>query len=480
MKESRHFYSSLTLLLLLNILIKPVWIFAIDRQVQNVVGTSVYGIYFSLLNFSMVLSFLLDWGVTSYFNRQLASDPQGFEVYAGKFFFIKLLFIGVYAALVLLAGWFTGIKEWEILLAVIIIQSLTSLFVFLRGMITARQWFRTDAWLSVLDKGLMILVCGSFLLWPAFTGSITIAHFLWIQVFCSAAAVLTALLVILRKGVLWVPAKKIKTGLPVFRQALPFALIVLLMSAHYRLDGFLLERMHPDGAWQAGVYASAYRLLDAGNMIGYLTASFLLPFVARHYNNGPVIAVAVNNSRHLLLVFSLVTAVAVFFLADFVQAVLYHSADPYVSTVLQWCLPALIGYSLVQVYGTVMTATGNIVSFCVIVLASLVVNVILNILLIPSLGAKGCSIAAVTSHGLCGIACMLFTSQKSGLGLNLRSLLIYTFIAAVLAGYFYAGKRAELNEWLLLAGSIAVVIALLMAAGLFSIRKWKLYLQQNQ
>ncbi len=90
MKESRHFYSSLTLLLLLNILIKPIWIFAIDRQVQNVVGTSEYGTYFSLLNFSMVLSFLLDWGVTSYFNRQLASDPQGFEAYAGKFFFIKL------------------------------------------------------------------------------------------------------------------------------------------------------------------------------------------------------------------------------------------------------------------------------------------------------------------------------------------------------------------------------------------------------
>ena len=479
MKESRHFYSSLGLLLLLNILIKPVWIFGIDRQVQNVVGLSVYGTYFSLLNFSIVFSFLLDWGFTGFFNRHLASQPGGFNAIAGKFIYIKLLFVLLYAAVVILAGWFTGVGHWEILIAVVIIQSLTSLFVFLRGIITAKQLFRTDAWLSILDKGLMIIICGGFFLWPSVTGSMTIHSFLWIQVLCSAAAVLTAAVLVFKKAGLS-STKSPAINRSILRQALPFALVVLLMSAHNRLDGFMLERMHPDGARQAGVYAAAYRLLDAGNMIGYLTASFLLPFVARHQNNGPVTGAVVNNSRHLLLVFSIAVSVTVFFLADFVQAVLYHSADPYVSTVLQWCLPALIGYSLMQVYGTVMTATGNIGSFCVIVLASLVVNVILNILLIPSLGAKGCCIAAVISHGLCGIACMLFTSQKSRLGLNLRSLLIYTFIAAVLAGYFYAGEKADINQWLLLAGSVMVVIALTMAAGLFSLRKWKLYLQQNQ
>ena len=479
MKESRHFYSSLGLLLLLNIFIKPVWIFGVDRQVQNVVGLSVYGTYFSLLNFSIVFSFLLDWGFTGFFNRQLAAQRDGFDAIAGKFIYIKLVFVLLYAATVLLAGWLTGVDHWEILIAVIIIQSLTSLFVFMRGIITAKQWFRADAWLSVLDKVLMIVLCSGFFLWPAVTGSMTIYIFLWIQVLCSAAAVLTAAVLLFRKTGLFT-ARAPVINQSIFRQALPFALIVLLMSAHYRLDGFLLERMHPDGAWQAGVYASAYRLLDAGNMIGYLTASFLLPFVARHQNNGPVTEAVTNKSRHLLLVFSIAASVIVFFLADFVQVVLYHSADPYVSTVLQWCLPALIGYSLVQVYGTVMTATGNIVSFCVIVLATLLLNVLLNVLLIPSLGAKGCCVAAVISHGLCGIACMLFTSQKSRLGLNLRSLLIYTFIAAALAGYFYAGKRADLNEWILLAGSLVMVVALAMITGLFSVRKWKLYLEQNQ
>lgn len=479
MKESRHFFSSLTLLLLLNILVKPVWIFGIDRHVQNLAGTSAYGSYFSLLNFSIVFSFLLDWGLSGFFNRQLAADQQQFDVLAGKFLFIKFLLILLYAAVVLGTAYLTGVEQWEILIAVIIIQSLTSFFLFLRGIVTARQWFRTDAWLSVLDKGLMIVVCSSFFILPVLKGNMTITIFLWIQVFCTAASVIITLLLLLKKDVLFT-IKKGSLSVKVIRQALPFALIVLLMSAHYRLDGFLLERLHSDGAKQAGIYAAAYRLLDAGNMIGYLVASFLLPFVARNSNNVSITASAVNNSRHLLIVFSLATAITVFFFANFIQSILYHSSDPYISAVLQWCLPALIGYSLVQVYGTVMTATGNIVSFSIIVLISLLINIVLNSLLIPSLGAKGCCIAAVISHGLCGIACMLFTAQKTGTGLDVRSLLMYIFIAAALMGYFYVGKRAALNEWLLLSGSFVMILVLTIATGLLSFRKWKLYLLDNK
>ena len=91
MKESSRFYSSLGLLILLNVIIKPVWIFGIDRQVQNIVGTETYGTYFSLLGFSIVFSFLLDWGFTGFFNRELAANKTGYIHKAGSFFLVKLL-----------------------------------------------------------------------------------------------------------------------------------------------------------------------------------------------------------------------------------------------------------------------------------------------------------------------------------------------------------------------------------------------------
>src|SRR6185503_376425 len=97
MKEPSRFYSSLRLLIILNVVIKPLWIFGIDRQVQNTVGTEVYGNYFSILNLSIVFSFLLDWGLTIFFNRQLSSQKTNFIDKAGSFLFIKLLFAVIYA-----------------------------------------------------------------------------------------------------------------------------------------------------------------------------------------------------------------------------------------------------------------------------------------------------------------------------------------------------------------------------------------------
>ena len=83
MKEVSKFYSSLGLLIMLNVIIKPVWIFAIDRQVQNTVGTAGYGSYFALLNFSIIFGFILDWGLTNFFNQQLAANPGNFINRAG-------------------------------------------------------------------------------------------------------------------------------------------------------------------------------------------------------------------------------------------------------------------------------------------------------------------------------------------------------------------------------------------------------------
>ena len=208
MKESSRFYSSLGLLIFLNIVIKPVWIFAIDRHVQLSVGTEMYGIYFSLLSFSFVLSFLLDGGLTAFFNRQLAANKENFIDKAGSFLFIKIVFSLIYAAIVCGVAYLSGIKKWDILFNVIIIQALTSLFVFLRSIITSQQLFRTDAWLSVLDKGLMIILCGSFFYLPFTSGEITIENFLLIQIACTLLAIITTFIILFKKGILFSLAGK--------------------------------------------------------------------------------------------------------------------------------------------------------------------------------------------------------------------------------------------------------------------------------
>ena len=105
----------------------------------------------------------------------------------------------------------------------------------------------------------------------------------------------------------------------IFRFVLPFTVIILLMSVHGRLDGFLLERIHHHGAYEAGIYASAYRLLDAANMAGYMAASFLVPFIARHQSDRELMLDAITNTKHGLVFFALTLVAFMLIFALWVQ-----------------------------------------------------------------------------------------------------------------------------------------------------------------
>lgn len=473
MKETKNLYSSVGWLIGLNLVIKPLWIFGIDRQVQNIVGTETYGLYFSLLSFSIVFSFLLDWGLASFFNRQLAADPHRYNSRTGAFLKLKLFFCILYAAVVCIAAFLSGIRNWDILIPVVAIQVLTSLFVFFRSIVTGRQWFRTDAWFSVLDKTLMILVCGSFLYFPAFGKSLSLLPFLYVQVICTSVSVIAVVVLLWQQGIRfpWAAREQIDSSL--LKQALPYATVVLLMSVHSRLDGFMLERLHPNGAYEAGIYAGAYRLLDAANMAGFLLATFLLPFIARHWNDKPLVNAVVRNSRHLLLLMAVYTGITVYFLAPWIQDLLYRNQDENAITVLQWCLPVLAAYSLLQVYGTVMTAGGQVTRLCYIVFGAVCINISLNLLLIPGWGAQGACIAALVSQGACALATLLHVHVKSGINLHARSLLMYIFIAAALAGFYYGCRAMTLSPWLQVAIAAAGVLGSAFLLQLTRIRQWR-------
>jgi len=472
MKTVSRFYSSLGLLLVLNILVKPLWVFGIDRPVQNIAGTATYGIYFSLFNLSFILSFLLDWGLSSFINRELAAGPAAYSRNTGFFIRLKVFMVLFYTVIALSVAWLSGIQHMDWLWLLIGIQSLTSLFLFIRAVISAHQWFRADAWFSVLDKSLMILLCGGFLLFPAW-GGLSIDRFLWIQLAATGLALLMALGLLHRKGIRLISRSFTGHTGSMFRSAIPYALIILLMAAHYRLDGFLLERLHPQGSYEAGQYAAAYRLLDAVNMVGFLLASFLLPFIARQQQQMSHVNDAVLFIRHFLLLLALgITALALVF-APWIHTVLYHDDSPSAITVLQYCLPAITGDFLVQVYCTVLTATGYIWTFCLIVFISLLVNIGLNLYWIPTQGALGSCYAALISHTGCGIACMLLARNKTGISLAFLSLLKTILIGAMLFCFLYFGQSMITAPFWLISAGVVLVFGMAMLTGLIDLRNWK-------
>ena len=466
------FYSSLSLLLILNAVIKPIWIFGIDRQVQNITGVAEYGTYFSLLNLSIVFGFLLDWGLTNFINRELAAKRADLSEQLGSYLLVKFLFAVIYAIVTVAVALVSGVRRWDILTGVVIVQFLTFLFVFFRGTVTANQWFTTDAWLSVFDKTLMIFICSAIILWPSSFGLMTIKKFLVAQIVSTTVAVFAIIIVLISRGiVLGRPRLKFFNRTVLF-SALPFAITVFLMSVHVRLDGFLLERIHHNGAHEAGLYAAAYRLLDVSNTVGYLIASFFMPFIARLWSEGKPVHRAIIQTRHLQVMFAITAVIVTVMLAPWLQKILYHRDDSYGARILRWCLPALVGYALVQVYGTVMTATGLIVAFCYLNVSVVVVNVIMNILLIPRYGAFGCCISALCSQFLLGIATMTFVHKKLNIVIDRRSLLLYLLNGLLLFAVIASLLKVSVSPWSLLAGAALITSVFMWATKMISLNKW--------
>jgi O-antigen/teichoic acid export membrane protein len=453
--KSIRFFKGLSWLIFLNIMVKPVWLFFIDRQVQISVGYEQYGKYFAILNLSYVLFFLSDVGISNMLNQRLANNKP---VNVLQLLQIKSVLLGVYFIVFCFFGWLTHISDWTILFYVVVIQCLISLLIFFRSIITANQYFVADSLLSVVDKTLMILLCGS-ILYTSFLGSISLRIFLQIQIACTATAVVVSLWFILKKMLMVRAATE--SLINIIKPVLPFASIILLMSIHYRVDGFLLERMHPNGAMEAGIYASAYRLLDAGNIAGYLATSFLVAFVARNGEDKRTLEDAVFNTRHLLMFGSVGIVSFVLMFAPWITELLYHSFRKYDSVVFKLCLASLPGYCLVHIYGSLLTGSARFTQFIKILGVSVLFNVILNLALIPSVGALGCCIAALVSQYFCGIATFISATKALNISFNSKSILIYFLFAVVLSLFFYFGKTVSINVWVILGTGIVASLLLL-------------------
>jgi O-antigen/teichoic acid export membrane protein len=149
----KKFLTNLVLLLFLNVLIKPFYIFGIDRTVQNTVGDVNYGFYFTIFNFAFVFSIILDAGITSFNNRNIAQHVHLLNKHFSSLVILKFLLTFIYVAVIFIVAFILGYKgeQLTMLAWVGFNQFLLSFILYLRSNVSGLLMFRTDSFLSVLD-----------------------------------------------------------------------------------------------------------------------------------------------------------------------------------------------------------------------------------------------------------------------------------------------------------------------------------------
>jgi O-antigen/teichoic acid export membrane protein len=396
---NKSFLTNLLLLVAINVIIKPIFIFGIDRNVQNLVGEHDYGMYFTFLTFCMIMQVIGDAGLQNYNNQQIASGSKVFQDFFPGVMLAKVMVSFVYVILVITGGYLLGYStDFTLLMWVMVGQLLSGVLLLLRTNISGNGYYRTDSIFSSVDRFLMILFCGYYIWSESRYSDFDIILFAKLQ----AASYLIALIAVSVWIFLNLPVSGIsfpKLGdYKVLKKSMPYALVVLLMIIYSRCDIILLENLLSDGTVQAGIYAAGYRLLDAMNMIGFLAGSLLLPMFAKILNDKHQTEQLYILSFKVLLLFTTLVAVCVILYRMEIMQVLYDNATYAWGNVLGILMVSFISMTLGYVSGCYLTASGKVNNLIRSFILAILINVLLNLILIPHFKVMGVAITSAITQ----------------------------------------------------------------------------------
>jgi len=488
----RKFVTNLFLILSLNLLIKPFWIFAIDRSVQIAVGAKTYGYYYTLFNFSFLLNILLDFGITNFNNKNIAQNNHMLSKHFASIVALRIMLALFFCIITVMSGLVIGYtwEMMEMLLVLILNQALISFILYLRSNLAGLHLFKTDSFISVLDRTIMIAMCG-FLLYghmrdltgtPAALepggpqGSFDIRWFIYAQTIGYFITAIITFVIVIEKAKIKRLVWRWPFFLMILKKSYPFAVLVLLMTFYNRIDTVMLERMLDDGngygAVQSGIYASAYRLLDATNMIAFLFAGLLLPIFSRMIKLKQSVEQMVRLSFSLLVVPAIVIAVCSFFFRTDFMNMLYSGTghieeSAKVFGVLMCCF---VPIASTYIFGTLLTANGSLKQLNIMASTGMIINVLLNLYLIPRMEVFGSALSSLTTQLLTALAQVMMVQYLFRFKINYRllSALLFFFISTIAINYFVS--HLQLSWLIRFVISASGCFALAFVLRLISIR----------
>jgi O-antigen/teichoic acid export membrane protein len=469
----KKFVTNLLLIILLNLLIKPVWIFGIDRTVQNLVGVDEFGMYTILLNISLILNMILDLGITNFNNRNISQNHQLLQKHFSSLVILKIVLALVYGLVVVVVGLLNTKtpREFNLLLLLAFNQLLISFTLYLRSNIAGMQMHTANSLISVLDRALMVLFC-AFLLWGNISGSrMNIEWFIYAQ---TAAYVITAVIcffIVAWKSKFSRLRYDHKFFIVILKQSAPFAILALLMGAYTRMDVILLYNVLPDiGKAQAGIYQNGFRIFDAAYQFALLFAVLLLPMFSRMIKERQNIHELTLLSSLLLFIPSIALAVGSQIYRTDIMSLMYDKNINESAAFFGILMMAFLGMAGNIIYGTLLTANGSLREMNITSAIALIINLILNLALIPKFHAFGAAVACLVTQGFVGFSQYVISAQKFNFGLNFKLIfkLIIYITGTILIGI--GSSKLDIAWWIGFLGLMAAALILAFLLNLINVR----------
>jgi len=385
-----------------------------------------YGTFTTLINYTAIVSVVLDLGFNVLYVREGARHPADIQRYLRSVMSLRLVMaVGGFVVLAIALA-IAGLSS--LLVPGFLLMVLTSYSTLLRNTLYAVQRLAYEALAVVLES---IVLLALVLIGIKIGAGVT--YFVW--AYAAQYAFSCAYFAI----VLWwqkiaVVGWKLEPQLvrEWFFQGLPFALTFVLTILYFKIDQPLVYAIRPHV--EAGWYAAAYKPFEALLFIPMTLLSVVFPVLSVYFRERPQeLTDAVSRFFKALLVIGWPIAVGLFVLAHPLTTMfLYPQSEPALRIL---ALALAIGFVNNAFIGA-LSASDRQLSFTWAAGWSLIANLALNLILIPFFGYIGASWATVLTEVVLGVAGWILTRRHIGqvpvLQLTWRPILAGLVMGAVL------------------------------------------------
>lgn len=358
-------------------------------------GDTGFGRYSLAFAFTSLFLVITDPGVNAVVIRDIARDKTLVGKYTGNILILKSLLSLVAFSLIVGA---INLMEYpdETKLAVYIVgiyTILTSFSQLTRSVFRAFEKMEYEALLNIIER-LVFVSLGMVVLFMGY-GLIEV-----VSVFLIAGAINILLSFFLTAHKFAIPKLEPDPGLwkYLIREGLPFGLALIFVTVYIKIDTVMLSAMKGDAA--AGWYNAAYQIPLSISLISFAFMESIFPVLSKLYESSmESLIYAYEKSFKFLSLIILPIALSITLLSEKIILILY--GETYVNSIivlqiLAWFLVfEFLSYLL---YVTLASINKQMVNALTAGTCA-VLNILLNLILIPQYSLIGAGIAKIITYG---------------------------------------------------------------------------------
>ncbi len=368
-------------------------------------GAANYGTFTTLINYTAIVSVMLDLGFNVLFVREGARHPTEIQRYLRNVMSVRV-FMSV-ASLVVLAILLNVAGLGLLLAPGFALMVLTSYASLLRNSLYAVQRLGFEAIAVVLESALLL----GLVIYGIKTNR-DVTYFVWAYAAQYAFSCVYFSIVIATQRIAVIGWRfEVPLLRTWFWQGLPFALTFILTILYFRIDQPLVYalRSHAEAGW----YGLAYKPFEALLFVPMTLLSVVFPALSIYHRDQPgQLIEAVSRFFKALFVIGWPMSVGIFVLAYPLthSLQLYDQSEPALRIL---AIGLVIGFANNAFIGA-LSASDHQASFTWAAGWSLLANVALNLALIPTFGYIGASWATVATEIVLGSAGWYLTARHIG------------------------------------------------------------------